>query len=161
MAVPKSKRQRILEDVLRRLAFITEANGYSSDLGESVLMGEDPKLGPDDPAAIVVEVAPDQGTMSGPRILAAIPIQVQAIVLASAYESPMLAAEAIIRDIVVALEIDKGEAKANLSHALDGTSAKGFVYSGTGWLTRQAGSEFVGAFVSYVANMERLWGDPD
>ena len=43
-----SKRERILEVLIGRLERIQVSNGFSTDVGQTLYLGEAPMLGPDD-----------------------------------------------------------------------------------------------------------------
>lgn len=172
-----SKRESAFADLLTRLAFITIANGYSTDAGEHIFFNETPKLGPDDaPAALAVMVGEDgnPGTQ-GSRIRSRVVIDVQAFALLASDATPLLVSEALIADIKHAVEIEGNDqnATAGGDASIDrflgtvdddsrpyGTLPRGVERGSVRALPREAGSEVVGATVEYVLYFEEGWGQP-
>lgn len=164
MALPASKRQAALLDLIARLEFITKAKGYNTDAGEHLFLGEAPTFGEDDPpAALAVLVAEDSPQTSGGIIRIRTPIEIWAVVPAT-LEQPLLAVEAIIADIKEAVEIEAdGSVDRFLGTVTDqgrpyGTLPKGLERGSIRALRRQEGSTYVGAVVEYVAYFEESWG---
>jgi hypothetical protein len=153
-----SKRQDALEDLRDRLSQITTDNGFASNAGALIFVGEVPRIGPDDePAAICVVVGPDQPSTTGSRTICRVPIEIQAIVPADLAD-PMVALEGILGDVKRAVEIEGVEAYR--SRGLNGTLPVGLERASTRWLPRQEGDAFVGAGVGYVAIFDESWGQP-
>lgn len=162
MSAPTAKRELALVDLLNRLTKIQTAKGYNTDAGENLFIFEDCAVGEDDPLGIQVEVGPDSPVMSGRRIRAEVPIQIQALVYAPAFDAipaRIHALESLIADIKRAVEIDEGQ-KADLQHGLDGTHARGLRRGVTVPLKREPGSQFYGAAVEYIATIDEAWGEP-
>lgn len=105
MALPNSKRQAALTDLLNRLSFITKAKGYNTDAGAAIFQGEAPRFGDaEDPQeALAVFVGDDSPETTGGTVRTRVPIEIWATVPAG-LESPLMAVEAIIADIREAVE---------------------------------------------------------
>ena len=54
-----SVRETAIGELRTRLENILVANGYNTDVGQDVLLGEQPVFGPDDPTAFVGRKAAD------------------------------------------------------------------------------------------------------
>jgi hypothetical protein len=161
-----SKRATALADLAARLAWITVAHGYNSDAGEHIFLGEQPAFGPDDPpAAIAIVVGDDSPTQLGPTIRSTVPVEVQAYVPAD-LDAPLLALEALIADIKVAVEIEGNDQNATLGgsasvdRSLEGTLPKGLDRGATRSIPRAEGSTVVGVSVEYRLTFEERWGKP-
>lgn len=154
--MPASKREGALLEMRRRLQQIRIANDFLTDAGETVLIGEDPVFGPDDPPmAIAVMVGGGADAVRGMSgtLDCRVPISVQAFIRADAADEPMLAIEAVLADIKRAVELE--------DRSLDGWCLPtGLMRTGTRSLERAPGSEFVGAAVDYEAQFEEGWGKP-
>jgi hypothetical protein len=153
-----SKREDALNDLRERLSKISIENGFVTDAGKAIFMGDAPQLGPNDPwAAIAVIVGPDSPETTGGLVRTTVPIEVQAIVRAE-LEDAVMAAEAVIADIKRAVEIEGID--AHRSRSLKGTLPLGLERGQTTWLRRQDGSTFAGAGITYNASFEERWGQP-
>ncbi len=137
---------------LSRLSAITLANGFSTDAGKLVLLGEAPTLGEDDPdSAIAIVIGEDEPGHQGENVVYVLPIEVQALVKANVTE-PLLAAESVVGDIKRALELD---------HDIGGLAVRrGFDRGPTRVLPREEGSGTVGVGVGYRILIAEKWGDP-
>jgi hypothetical protein len=139
-----------LAELRTRLQQITVANGFNTDAGDLVFLGERPALGPDDPAAAVaIVVGPDEPTFQGPKIILVLPVQVEAHVREDVAD-PWLQVEAVIEDIKTAVELD---------HDLGGRVndlRRGSVTP----LDREDGSTTVGAGIEYRLVIAEQWGTP-
>lgn len=160
-----SFRLRALTDLISRLGFIQISKGYNTDAGLHIWQGEAPQFGEGDPtAALLVLVGADSPTQSGPRILARVPVEVQACVPAD-LGNPLLSIEAIVADIKVAVEIEGRDqnavaGSASIDRSLDGTLPTGLERGPTRPIPRVEGSTYVGASVEYVLTIEEQWGLP-
>jgi len=146
-----SNRGDALTVLVARLAEITAANGYSSDAGLKLFIGEQPVMGPSDPeASIAVVVRPDEPGYQGENVDIILPVGLQAIVKSTA--GAWVTIENTIADIKRAVETD---------HDLGGTlKPRGLVRGVTRPLDRESGSEYVGAEVEYRLNYGERWGQP-
>ena len=177
-----SKRLLAIQDLAARLAFITMANGFSSDAGLNIYLGRLPKLGPDDPpAALAVfldaDQPPDGGTYTtGGTVRSRVPIVVHALARVASNQSPLVVFEGLIADIKQAAEIEGND--PNHPESLAGawvqrylgvvagsppspvTLAKGFERGETRVHFAEGGSEITGASVEYLMFLEEQWGRP-
>lgn len=153
-----SRRRLILEAFRDRVVEIQKVNGYLTDAGKTVFLGENPKLGPDDPdTAIALVIGDDEpgeqtvfGSGEGASIEIDLLIGVQALTKAD-IDAPLLAIEDVIQDIKNAIELtDRGM----------GDLVKQMKRGPTVPLDREEGSAIVGASVSYELLYVEDWGDP-
>src|SRR5574341_1196761 len=100
-----SRRQQILEAFLTLVQVIRTANGFATDAGLTVFLGETPTLGPDDPdTAIAIVVGEEAPTYQGENVFIALPVGIQALAKPD-LDQPWLAAEAVLGDIKKAVEL--------------------------------------------------------
>lgn len=147
-----SRRQQILGAFVERLQRIMIANGYQTDVGQLVFIGERPVLGPADPAASLdVVVAADEPGYQGENVFVSLPVSVHAVVRADASKA-WETVEAVIADIKMAIEID---------HELGGLLIqRGLERGPVEPRDREAGDEIVGAGVQYTLKYMEKWGAP-
>jgi hypothetical protein len=164
MPLQPSKRQVAIEELVHRLEFITKANGYNTDAGEHIFVGEAPTFGDaDPPEALAVMVDEDSVQTNGGVMRARTPVEIWAVVPAG-LAAPLYAIEAIIADIKEAVEIEAdGSVDRFLGTTTDagqpyGTLPRGLERGTIKPIRRNEGSEFVGAIVEYIANFEEHWG---
>lgn len=156
-ATVPSVRQAALALLVSRVELISVANGYQTNAGEHVSVGETVTLGPDDPeASIAVLIAPDAPGHQMENVVVELPLEVAAVVregsavLTEFGRYSWFTVEAIVADIKRAVEQDRN---------LGGTVIelkRGPVRP----FDREAGSEFVGAGVEYVLKYVERWGQP-
>jgi len=148
-----SRRYRALETLRTRLGAISVANGFRTDAGLLLFMGEDVELGPDDGmSAIAVGVRPDEVRYQGENVTSVVPVEVAALVKAS-IEFPLLVLEDVIGDIKRAVEQpDRTLGGLLVQRGLERGSVRP--------LDREPGSETVGAVVEYSMTMAEAWGNP-
>ena len=147
-----SVREAALGELRDRLEAILVANGFGTDAGALIFLGESPTLGPDDPtAAIAMEVQEDIPSFQGEHVVVTVPVDIQAIVKADADE-PWMTVEAIVTDIKTAVEVDRDLAGTLI--------ARGLMRGTVRPLDREAGSQYVGAAVQYRLLMKESWGAP-
>lgn len=139
-----------------RVAVIQVANGYQTDAGVLVVLGEAPQLGPDDPdTAIAIVPGEEQTRWVREHVFVRLPIDVQAVVksdltnLATAWWT----VEQVIADIKRAVEtsdrmLDRLLPPPGLERAL------------TRALQREPGLTTIGAAVTYLTEFGEVWGDP-
>jgi hypothetical protein len=76
-----SQRQLILAELADRLAGITQSEGYNTDAGLNIVVGETPELTKDDPPdALAIIIGDDVKTKDGQRVFLVLPIEFQAVV---------------------------------------------------------------------------------
>lgn len=164
MPLQPSKRQAAIAELVRRLEFITKANGYNTDAGEHIFLGEAPAFGEGDPPeALAILIDDDSPQTNGGVVRTRTPIEIWAVVPAG-FEDPLLAIEAIITDIKEAVEI---EADGSIDRFLGtvteagqpyGTLPRGIERGVVQAVKRDPGGTYVRAAVEYVAYFEETWG---
>ena len=147
-----SRRQEILAKFVERLERILVANGFQTDVGQLVFIGERPVLGPDDPtASLDVVVSADEPGYQGENVFVTLPVTVHAMVK-SDWVTPWQTVEAVIADIKTAIETD---------HDLDGLLIpRGLERGPIVPRDREAGDTIVGAGVQYSLKYVEQWGAP-
>lgn len=148
-----SKREDVIRALRDRIALISVTNGYNTNAGQKIFLGETPTLGPNDPAAaLALVVGTDESGYQGENVVSNLPVEVQAIVKADVSD-PLLMIEAVIADIKRAVELpDRTFGGLLINRGLKRGSTRPF--------EREAGSEYVGAAVEYVATLAEGWGAP-
>lgn len=147
-----STRQDALRVLKERLEGITQGNGFQTDAGASLFIGERPVGGPDDPeASICVMPQADVPGHQMKNVVTALPVLVQAIVKLGENDQPWDIVEAILADIKRAVETD---------FDLSGTLLKqhGLQRGITTPHDREGGSLFVGATIEYRLEYAEGWG---
>lgn len=147
----ETKRALILAALLALVREITVANGYTTDAGDAVFLGEVPQLGESDPPVAIALVVEDDDPNDQGHIFIGLPISVQAIAKAD-LDAPWLAVEAVLGDVKLAVE----QADRTLGGLLKGRMAR----STTRSLPREPGSTTVGAAVTYRCDYVEVWGNP-
>lgn len=147
-----STRQSALQVLQARLSEIRVANGYNTDAGERLFIGEQPILGPSDPlASLCIVVRATEPGKQGENVLVRLPVGVQAIVRADSAD-PWSTIEQVIEDIKRAVERD---------HDLGGyLIRRGLERGQEEPLDRESGSTFIGAEVEYRLVFAEAWGAP-
>ena len=149
-----SRRQEILAKFVERLEAISVANGYQTDIGQLVFIGERPVLGDDDPPAFLnVVVVADEPGYQGENVFVKLPVTVHAVVKADwSGGTPWATVEAIIADTKKAIEID---------HDLAGLLvARGLERGPVEPRDREPGDTIVGAGIQYSLKYQEQWGAP-
>lgn len=145
-----SRRQLILAALLTRAGSITVENGYATDAGARVFLGEEVQLGEDDPPSAIALVVQDSvPTQSTGYIDEPLDVEVQALVRAD-LEQPHIAAEVLLADIKHAFETGD----RTLGSLLKGEMTLG----PTRVVPRQPGALTVGVGVTYRTRFLRQWG---
>lgn len=147
-----SRRQRILEVLSARVQRIERANGFQTDAGKQLFLGEGVELGPDDPAdAVAVVVGDEAPQYQGENIFLNLPIAIHALARADIDQS-WLVVEAVIADIKAAVE--------TVDRTLGGVVKRQIQRGSVVTLERQPGSTTVGASVTYICPYLERWGAP-
>lgn len=145
-------RQQILEAVRARLQAIRTIDGFATDAGEQVFLGEAPMLGPDDPdVAIAIVIGDDVPTFQGEQVLLQLPLGLCALAKADLAE-PWIAVETLLGDIKTAFELP--------DRTLGGLLRGQVERRPTLTLEREPGSTTVGVCVGYMARYTEVWGNP-
>jgi hypothetical protein len=149
----KSRRHRALEEIGRRLRLIAVANGFRTEAGSAVFMGQEVTFGPGDSgAAIDVVVGEDEVLHQGENVGTAVPVHIHALVKASIAD-PLLSLEEVIADVKQAVEqSDRTLGGVLVQRGLDRVAVRP--------REREEGSEFVGAIVEYRMTLAEQWGNP-
>lgn len=146
-------RRAVLDELRTRLQAIQVSNGFNTDAGLAVFLGEIPQLGEDDPTqALVLVVGDDAPSYTGENVATLLAVEVQALVFDSAATpDPFDRIEEIIEDIRKALEVP--------DRTLGGlVKQRGLVRAPTRSIPRQEGGQVVGAAVGYQAPIVEKWG---
>jgi hypothetical protein len=145
-------RKAILAAIVTRLAVITVANGYATDLGLTQYVNEVPTQSPDDPSeAMAIVIGTEQPTWQGNKVFITLPFEVQILVPPS--DVAWRAVEDGVADVKRAMEVD---------HDLGGLLPQQFPIKRGAVQTylREAGQTTVGAGVPYEVSYTEGWGQP-
>jgi hypothetical protein len=146
-------RFNVVTEMARRLGTIRIVNGFRTDAGLLLFVGETPTLGPSDPdSALALVIRDTKARHTGENVLEELLVEVQAIVK-SKVVGPSLALEQIIEDVKRAVETSDRTLGGLLMN-------QGITRGATKVLEREAGSEFVAVGVEYVLMMTEKWGAP-
>lgn len=146
-------RQTILADAVNRLAEIAISNGFQTDAGANVFIGDKVDLGQDDPdEAIAIVLLEDEVRVDSKKTFITLLIELQAIVKVT-QQNASLRSETILGDLKKAIETDAVNGRREL-----GTFPlrRGI----TRILPREPGSTTAGAGVTYFVDYSEAWGNP-
>ena len=155
-----SIRRQILEALKARVIQITKNNGYLTDAGKLVLLGEHPDITPEDlEVAIAFVIGSDDFDQElyigdgGPADVLSIrlPVGIAAIARAD-LDNPLLALEDVLHDIKKAVEVDDRTLGGLVADILRGPTVAH---------DREEGSDIVGVSVTYYLLYSETWGSPD
>lgn len=159
-----SRRKDALSDLVSRLAFITIANDYHSDAGETIILGENPVFGDADPvSALGLVIGNTVEETQGGQVLFMLPVTVWAFQKGVTTDA-LLGLEDLIADIKYAVEIEGRDQNAllggdaSVDRSLTGTLPKGLTRVGTTVSPRVGGSEYIGGSVLYELRFREAWG---
>lgn len=146
-------RQAILEKFQARLAQISQANGFATDGGQTLFLGETPELGEGDPdSAIAIVVGDDTTPFVGEHVQIKLAVLIQAIVKVDVSE-PWVLVEQLLGDIKRAIE--------TADRTLDGLLKRQRIERGpTRTIERPIGSAIAGVSVTYTVPYAEQWGNP-
>lgn len=143
------ERVRILQACVDRLGLITTANGYETDAGLLVTIGELIELGADDPdVAISVVPGDDTKTFDAKKSSLELPIELQAVTKVGPSDA-LLKVEYVLADIKRAFETE--DRRLADYPILRGATRR---------LEREAGSNVGGVGVTYTVQYSEAWGNP-
>ena len=148
-------RLQVLNALTERLAQVLVANGYTTDAGQLVVLGEAGELGENDPDAALAIVPGDdrQKTQAGSVGTAFVEWPIQIVALGKAdIDQPWVAIENAVGDIKRAIEAG--------DRRLEGLLKSDLQRGSTRVVSRQPGSLTIGASVTYVATIAEPWGQP-
>lgn len=147
-----SRRQRIIEALAQRVKMITVANGFATDAGLTVFLGEEPQLGPDDPdVALALVVNDSEVGRQLQQTMVLLPVEIQALAKAD-ITAPLLAIESVIGDVKKAVELED---------LTLGNQCKQLTRGPVRPLDRESGMSVVGAGVEYRVLYGETWGNPE
>jgi hypothetical protein len=147
-----TRRLAILVALMERVAEITTANGFASDAGHTVLLGEKVEFGESDPEqAVAVVVLSDIPQHVGENVSMVMPVEFQAIAKAD-IDQPWIAAEQLLGDIKKAVELP--------DRTLGGLTPRFIKRGSTRVLPREPGATTVGVGVTYLVPYEEAFGKP-
>jgi hypothetical protein len=149
-----TRRRLILEAIKTRLEAIRTADGFDTNLGRQVFLGEATELGPDDPEqAIKVVVGLDliRWQSPGHAFLITLPIGIWAVAKADVTQA-WLASESVIGDVKRAIELE--------DRTLGGLLTSPFERGQTQALERPPGSTTIGIGIGYMLLYKEGWGTP-
>jgi hypothetical protein len=147
-----SAREDVLRELASRLAGITTSNGYNTNAGQKVFLGQEPNLGPNDPTeALAIVVGADSPGYQGENVAYEVTVEIQALVRADVSD-PLLAMEAVLADIKKAVEQDHDLGGLLIERGLERGSTRPF--------DRETGSEYPGVGIEYNLYLQEAWGDP-
>lgn len=152
--VADSTRKQILQVVLARLARISRVNGFATDAGQSVIVGEI-AIGPDDVDTAIAVVPGETGPLSQRQLHKAaetLPVQVAALARVSGwddYANAWMRAEDVLSDIKAAIEQSDREL---------GGLAIDIVRGPVLTLERGEGQTTIGCAVTYEITYATAWG---
>jgi hypothetical protein len=154
-----SRRQRILEALKARVEAITIANGFQTDIGLTVLLGETPTFGPDD-ATQVLAILPGEDQILGQQAKVSILLPVNiAVIVSPDIAQPWVIVEQALSDIKQAVELVDRSLGGLLTPG-DG-NVEGLVRGTTEIFERTSGSDAIGAAITYGCKYAESWGNPE
>lgn len=152
MGTTTPRRLAIIQAMVARLEEISVANGYRTNVGADVRIGEAPHFGPDDPdEAIALVIGEDRVMYQGANLFIELPMEVHALARAD-IDDPWAAVEAAIADVKEAVELD--------DRTLGGLVPRMIERGSTRPYAREEGSLAVGAVIPYIAPYKEAWGKP-
>lgn len=154
-----SRRQLTLAALATLLEEITVANGFNTDAGEMVHLGQDVELGENDPGpAILVISGIEKFDPAATKLYSAWPISIRAVagVVDNDFDEAWTIAELVVADIEKAVET----ADRTLGGLINWNGAHGLILDSIQTVERDAGSSVVAVDVVYIARLQRTWGDP-
>lgn len=153
-----SRRQRILQEGREALRGIRQENGFQTDIGQSVWLWKKPKLGTDDVKQyLVLMPKEDQVGEHLNNIPITLPVDI-AIVVSTELDDCGEILEAALADVKKAFEAD-----ATLGGLLNGgrNNPEGMRRGTTETFPEEAGSEFIGAVITFGLHYAEAWGHPE
>jgi hypothetical protein len=147
-----TRRQRILAAMLERVEQIRTENGFNTEVGWKVFLGETPILGPSDPeAALAIVIREDAVLFQAENLRIDLFLEFQALARAD-INHPWVMVEQVLADIKRAIELPD----RTLGRLVPNRITRGSVRT----LPREPGSTVVGVGVTYTAPYLEAWGNP-
>lgn len=153
-----SKRAEILDALIQRVTAIRVADGFTTDAGDNVYLGETPELsGADEVSAVAIVPQDDTLTPAGSvAFMIEWPIEIQALI---GVDPPTVESwatlEGLLGDIKRAIELS-----SDSEHNLDGLVHKAFTRGSTRTLERETGTRTFGLSITYTFTLKEGWGTP-
>lgn len=154
-----SRRLRILEALKARVSAIKVSDGFNTDAGLRVYLGELPVLTPDDPEAVIA-VIPKEDIVGSAlnNIPITWPIDIVVLVRPEITE-PWVLVENALADIKKAVELEDRTLNGLLIGGRDNPG--GLVRGTTETFPRQTGAEVVGVSITYACPYAEAFGYPE
>lgn len=147
-----SRRHQIINAMVERLQAISIRDGFNTDAGERIYVGEAPQLGADDPdEAIALVIGDDQPEIAGPAFLIGLPLEVHALCKVTV-DDPWTRIEYLLADIKSAVELE--------DRRFDGLLMGHLERGATQTRPREPESLTAGLIVPYRAPYKETWGNP-
>jgi hypothetical protein len=149
-----SRRRRVVEWFLDHLADISVENGFRTDAGLTLVVGQIPTLSTekgDAAIAIAVLIGEDEVRQVGNKFFLVLPIDVH-ILRVGLSPSAWLDVEDGLADIKQSVEQDP---------YMDGLLSDAFSRGTTATHEREAGSTNIGARIRYLVPQTEAWGQPE
>ena len=153
-------REAILKVFKTRLGEIQTANGFFTDAGLALQIGESHRIGPDDPVpAVAVLVGDDEIVHEGERIAVTLPIDIEIVTRAEETDG-WQSIERALGDVKRAMELNTSGHR--LTDIPDSVGTPPQLQRGnTRTLPREEGSVTIGAVLRYrVGPFTEGWGQP-
>jgi hypothetical protein len=160
-----SRREQILGALSSRLAAIAIGNGYNTDAGAEIWLGQVMEFGEDDPNAVISIVVGDEqptGALQKYKVQVGVPYEIQAVVRVSPDRNEWRLVERMIEDIKRAVELDDPSLGLHTDGRMlvNGNGSDGLIRDRVRTLPREPGMTTVGAGVTYIAQIVEQWGAP-
>lgn len=154
-----SRRQLVLAALATLLEEVSVANGFNTDAGAMVRLGQELELGDNDPDSAILIVSGIE-TFNQPqdrKLFSQWPLSIRAVVkVADDIDDAWMAAELIVADIEKAIEV----ADPTFGGLVNYNGNHGLILQSIETVERDAGSPVVGIDVVFIAKLQRTWGDP-
>lgn len=154
-SVPQpSRREQIIDALIERAQVITQVDGFNTDAGKALVIGESRQLGPDDPDSVLLLLIgnDDRATWQAGKVFYRIPFRFQVISKAGR-EDTWRDVERLLQDVKRAIEL----ADLRLGGLLD---HPGLERQPGRVLEREPGATDVGIELTYLASLQETWGSP-
>lgn len=155
-----SRRQLILAALRTRLEVISTSNGFNTNAGQRVYVGEVPSLGPHDLEQAIVMLPKEDiiGTLQAGKFSITLPVDIVALAKATITDA-WVTVEQLLADIKTAVELDD----RSLGGLLVGgnNNPEGLLRGTTEPFERPSGSDWVGVSITYAGHYRESWGRPD
>lgn len=155
-SVPQaSRREQIIAALVERAQAITRFDGFNTDAGKSLVVGESVALGPDDPDTVLVLLIGDDdvATWQAGKVFYRLPFRFQVISKAGREET-WRDVEQLLQDVKRAIEQSDDRQLGGL------LNYPGLERQPARVLRREPGAVDVGVELVYMAPLQETWGNP-